>query len=367
MPQSSDPSASWLSLCFVPGLGNRFIHRLVETFGSPEGVLAAGHRDLLRVEGMKEEVVQRIRNRAFLRDPVEELAAVRRLGARLIPWGGPEYPASLKEIPSPPVLLYARGREIPKGLPLVAVIGSRLATPYGLKSAERIAYGLARRGIGVVSGMAKGIDAAAHLGCLMGGGFTAGVLGTGIDIAYPYENKKLFGEMFQKGTLLSEYPLGTPPEPRNFPIRNRIISGLSMGVVVVEASRQSGSLITASMALEQGREVFAVPGSIHSFKSSGTNLLIKQGARLVENAEDILGEFGYDLLEKGPQAEKEEDALQGLTQNEKSVYQHLGEDPLHIDEIARSTGLPASVLAGVLLQLELRGLVRQLQGKHFVR
>ena len=248
-------------------------------------------------------------------------------------------------------------------------MGSRLPSHYGRKAAQVFGFGLARRGTGVVSGMAKGIDSAAHHGCLQGKGYTAAVIGTGIDVVYPSENKELSERIAESGSIVTEFPFGSPPEPRNFPIRNRIISGLSRGVVVVEATKKSGSLITAAIALDQGRDVFAVPGSIESFKSTGSHLLIKQGAKLVENADDILSEFGFFdkpaqenyLLEEMSEANPE------LNAGEKKLYNILSDYPLHIDEIVRLGDMDAGEVAGILMRLELRGLARQLMGKRFVK
>jgi DNA processing protein len=255
------------------------------------------------------------------------------------------------------------------GLPFVAVVGSRNATYYGLKASERVGWGLGQSGVGVVSGLARGIDAAAHWGCLRGGGHTVGVLGTGIDVVYPRENERLFQTVCSRGTIVTEFPPGTPPEPRNFPIRNRIISGMSKGVVVVEATKRSGSLITAGMALDQGREVFAVPGSIDSFKSTGTHSLLKQGARLVENSDDVLEELSMRPRSSpahGPDR-KEAVAWRDMDEIEQRVFDILGMYPIHIDEIVRISKLDAGKILGVLLRLELEGMVNQLPGMMFVR
>jgi DNA processing protein len=250
---------------------------------------------------------------------------------------------------------------------LLAVVGSRSPTSYGLRAAENISQGLARRGIGVVSGLAAGIDAAAHWGCLAGHGFTVAVLGTGIDSVYPPSNKKLFNEIMEKGAVISEFPPGSPPEPRNFPIRNRIISGVSRGVIVVEATMKSGSLITASVALEQGREVFAVPGSIQSFKSRGCHYLIKQGARLVENSDDVLDELGMNYPFAPKTDTYKTPVYTPSDEWERKVYEIIGDYPVHIDEIARQGRLEPSVVSAALMRMELRGMVRQLPGKFFVR
>jgi DNA processing protein len=289
--------------------------------------------------------------------------------ARIITYFDAFYPALLKEIHSPPIVLYIKGKDIPPGFSFIAVVGSRHPTHYGLKGAETIGFGLAKRGIGVVSGLAMGIDSAAHAGCLRGGGFTIAVMGTGIDVIYPPESSDLFNEISERGTILSEFPMGSPPEARNFPIRNRIISGLSKGVVVVEATKKSGSLITASFALEQGRDVFAMPGSIDSFKSTGTHMLIKQGAKLIENVDDILDEF---ILKTSQPVEGEFGVMRSspppeMDKNEKCIYEAMDEYPRHIDQIVRETGMEARVVLSTLMKMELRGIIKQLPGKMFLR
>ena len=362
-----DERCGWLALQMIPGLGNIACRNLLERFGSPENIFHASHSELLDVEGVRREAAQNIVERKIDTDPLEELSRVEKCGARMVTYCDQAYPIALREIHDPPIILYIKGKDIPQNVTFIAVVGSRNPTPYGVKSAEKIGQGLGRRGLGVVSGMARGIDSLAHWGCLGGRGFTVAVLGTGIDIIYPQSNKKLMGEITQNGAVISEFPLGTPPEPKNFPIRNRIISGLSRGVVVVEATKKSGSLITASLALEQGREVFAVPGSIHSFKSTGCHFLIKQGARLIENSDDILEELGlnYEFVPKtdtfvqGP--------LPSMDEFEKAIYDIIGDYPIHIDEITRQGNLEPGKTASILMRLELKGIIRQVPGKMFVR
>jgi DNA processing protein len=332
-----------------------------------EKIFDATPPQLMEVEGVRKEVAKSIVNRKFTKDPVGELRKLKRCGARIIPYQDPSYPTALKEIHDPPMLLYVRGNEIPKNLTFIGVVGSRNPTHYGLKAAEKIGQGLARRGLGVVSGMARGIDSAAHWGCLAGHGFTIAVFGTGIDTVYPASNKKLMEKIIQKGVVISEFPFGTPPEPKNFPIRNRIISGLCMGTVVVEATKNSGSLITASQALEQGREVFAVPGSIDSFKSRGCHFLIKQGARLIENSDDILDELGlnYRFVPKTDTFTQEQ--LPPLDESEKTIFDLIGDYPIHIDQITRQGNMEPKEISSILMRMELMGIIKQLPGKMFVR
>jgi DNA processing protein len=364
-----DEICAWVALYMISGIGNRAFKNLLERFGQPKAVFETAYKDLVSVEGVRKEVARRIVNREFIADPEVEMRNLEKCNARLIRYIDAAYPIFLKEISSSPMLLYIRGKDIPLTQTFIAVVGSRNPTHYGIRAAERISMDLATLGVGVVSGLARGIDSAAHRGCLMGKGFTVGVMGTGIDRVYPSSNRRLAEQIMESGAVISEFPTGSPPEPRNFPIRNRIISGLARGVLVVEATKKSGSLITASMALEQGREVFAVPGSIDSFKSTGSHFLIKQGAKLVENADDILDEFGFnDALIGGNRALKNtRDGGPDLIQSEKAIYELIGDYPMHIDEIVRLGEMDTGEALGVLLQMELKGIVKQLPGKMFVR
>lgn len=357
----------WLSLYLIPGLGNIALKNLLDRFGSPEDVFKASLSELKGVEGIREETARNIKQRLTEINPLIELKNIERCGVRLITYSDPTYPSTLREIHDPPMLLYAKGKDIPSNHTFISLVGSRNPTHYGLKTAEMISQGLARRGLGVVSGMARGIDSKSHWGCLNGKGFTIAVLGTGIDKIYPPSNEKLYQEITEKGVVLSEFPLGTPPRPNHFPIRNRIISGLSKAVVVVEATKNSGSLITAAQALEQGREVFAVPGSIHSFKSIGCHFLIKQGARLVENADDILEELGlnHPFLPKTDTFLK--NTISPINKSEKIIYDLIGDYPMHIDQIAHQGKLEPHEVSSILTRMELKGLIRQLPGKMFVR
>ena len=235
----SDEKCGWLALQMTPGLGNVACKNLIDKFDSPEQIFQASLSELTEVEGVRNEAARNIVDLKLPTDPSEELRRVEECGARIIPFLDPAYPLALREIHDPPILLYLKGKNIPQKAIFIGVVGSRNPTPYGIKSAEKIGQGLGRRGLGVVSGMARGIDSAAHWGCLAGRGFTVAVLGTGVDITYPASNKKLADKIIREGAVISEFPLGTPPEPKNFPIRNRIISGLTKGVVVVEATKKS--------------------------------------------------------------------------------------------------------------------------------
>jgi DNA processing protein len=350
MKKWPDEKCAWLALHMTPGLGNTVFKNLLEKFGSPQVVFEADIPELLQVEGLREEIAQRIVNGKFASDPEKELRKVEKCNARIITYLTPSYPRLLKEIHYPPMLLYVKGKDIPVNQSFIAVVGSRNPTHYGLSGAEKIALGLARRGVGVASGMAKGIDSAAHRGCLRGEGFTIAVMGTGIDQVYPPSNRRLFERIVEKGAVISEFPVGSPPEPRNFPIRNRIISGLSEGVAVVEATKKSGSLITASFALDQGREVFA-------------------GAKLIENADDILEEFVFGNGSiRGDDAFKAADRMiPDMDQFEKKVYEIIGDYPMHIDQIGRLGDFDAGEVLSILMKMELKGIVKQLPGKLFVR
>jgi len=358
----------WLALYLVPGLGNRSMLRLIERIGSPDRVFRSPVNELRRLGGLREDTARRVAGKVFSRDPERELHNAERLDARILTFEDARYPRLLRQIPDPPMILYVKGAGLDARSRKLAVVGSRGATPYGLKAARRIAEELGNRGVDVVSGMALGIDTAAHWGALNSGARTIAVLGTGIDRVYPRSGDRLFAEITQKGAVLTEFPVGTPPEPRNFPVRNRVISGLSLGVLVVEAAMRSGSLITASCALEQGREVFAVPGSVNSFKSRGCHFLLKQGAALAESAEDVLEALNLSPVNGccagvPDQAPADPD----LGRAEKEILALLGDDPVHIDLLVRGSAMsPSSVLA-LLTKMELTGLVEQLPGKLFVR
>jgi len=366
MGKSFERIVTWIALKMIPNLGNITYKRLLERFGDPEAVFSATLNDLVQVEGLRVPTAKSIVAKAWEGDPEAEVAKLKKSGARLITFFDSSYPKDLKEIHDPPPLLYLKGDDIPQNKIVIAVIGSRNPTHYGLKITEEICQSLAIRNIVIASGMARGIDSAAHWGCLKGNGFTIAVLGSGIDIIYPKSNNRLFNNIIDKGSVITEFPFGTPPEAKNFPMRNRIISGLSKGVVVIEASKRSGSLITASLALEQGREVLAVPGSIESFKSTGTHLLIKQGAKLVENADDILQELGLSFPYSKKGGRSKEVPLPPMEEDEKRIYDILCYYPLHIDHITKNSNMDSAKVASLLTSLELKGIIKQLPGKMFV-
>ncbi len=363
----ADGKLPWLALRMIPKLGNVTYMRLLEKFGEPARVFEAGLKELTDTPGVYTSTAQKIRSRAWEGDPEAELKRAKQLGARVVTFLDDSYPGHLREIHNPPAILYIKGNEIPGKRTIVGVIGSRNPSHYGLKITQELCQGLSRRNVVVVSGMATGIDSTAHWGCLRGKGFTIAVLGSGIDVVYPRNNTGLFDSIVKNGCVVSEFPLGSPPEAKNFPIRNRIISGLSEGVVVVEASRKSGSLITASLALEQGRDVFAVPGSIESFKSMGTHLLIKQGAKLVENADDILQELGLSFSFNRDFDTWKQRELPPMEKEERVIFDILENYPIHIDHIARISKMDPSLVSSILTGLELKGVVKQLPGKMFLR
>ena len=370
MSQSSDVE-DWLTLSYLPGLGCTLINRLVDQLGTPAAVLR-GDAGVKEVAGAGSQLIN------LLRDANQVAAARQRARAELEQLGRHNvslltpncaaFPGALRSIPDCPVLLYCRGTLDWLEHPAVAIIGARTATDYGRRVATGLAAELAALGITIVSGAAYGVDAAAHRGALAAGGGTVAVLGCGIDVVYPRAHADLFRDIAACGLLLSEYPIGTKPEGFRFPARNRIISGLVQGVVVVEATERSGSLITARLALDQGREVFAVPGRIDSLKSAGTHRLIQQGAHLVHTVGDILEGLSWNkgatLTGAKPGASGDASAI---TAQEQKLLDSLDTYPLDIDALIRQTGLALVELHSLLLQLELKGLIRQLPGQQYER
>ena len=359
----------WFALKSVAGIGNCLFKRLIDHFGSPQAVLRASAQQLMKVEGITSRLAAAVRRHRITDSIRREVDLARKSQVKIIPLTDPTYPMLLQQIPDPPPWLYLKG-SLDKQAGCVAVVGSRNATSYGLQTARQLGAELAGQGITVVSGMASGIDTAAHQGALEARGLTVAVLGSGLTRIYPASNRKLFERIATEGAVVSEFAMSAGPEPHHFPIRNRIISGISLGTVVVEASRKSGSLITARLAAEQNREVFAVPGSIRSFKSTGTHALIKQGAKLVENTADIVEEIGHrlHLSQKSLSAtETGRKASDELTPDEQRVLEALSPYPMHIDELTRFVGIAPGEVASILLQLELKGLIHQSAGKCFAR
>jgi DNA processing protein len=378
MEPHDDSTLFWLGLTRVEGLGVRGAHQLVQHFGTPQAVYMASLTEL-EACGLPARVAQAIFAQAGLEEAAKEREAAGKAGARLLTFADDEYPPLLKQIPDPPLALYVRGNVPVLGQYAVAIVGTRKPTAYGQSLAHRLAGDLAQRRLAVVSGLARGIDSAAHRGALEVHGVTIAVLGSGIDVIYPREHARLAAKIVETGALLSEFPLGTSPAPENFPIRNRIISGLALGVLVVEAAEYSGSLITARLAVEQNREVFAVPGNITSAQSFGPNHLIKQGAKLVDQWMDVVEELPTEvrmqLLPAGEASEGEPAPPgtavlfdQTLTPDQKAVFDVLrADEALFVDAIVSASELSQPRVLAALLELEMSGLIRQLPGKNFIR
>ena len=352
--------ASWLQLTLTPGLGPASLQRMLRQFGLPQAVLARKRAELAAFAAPA--VLAALDSEAVAQAVARALAWAAQPGCALITLADETYPRLLLEIADPPALLYAQGRLELLARPALAVVGSRNATQQGEANAEALAKALSESGLTIVSGLALGIDAAAHRGGLAGAGSSIAVLGTGIDLTYPGRNAALAGEIAGRGLLVSEFPLGTPPAAQNFPRRNRLISGLARGCLVVEAALASGSLITARAAAEQGREVFAIPGSIHSPLAKGCHALIKSGAKLVESAEDVLAELagfrpsGYASTTK-----------ETPSSSDTGLLAHMGHDPVDVDSLCRRAGMSAEQVSSELLRLELDGRVAALPGGLYQR
>jgi DNA processing protein len=373
-----DHSSYWLALTRVEGLGTRTAHKLVERFGSARDVY---HASLTELEGcgLPAHVAQAVFADVGLKEAEAAREAATKGRYRILTCGDEDYPPLLSQIADPPLVLYVLGDAKVLSLLAVAMVGTRRPTAYGSSVAGRLARELAERRLAIVSGLARGIDSASHRGALEAKGKTVAVLGSGLDVIYPRENKRLAEEIVAcGGAMISEFPPGTPPTPENFPIRNRIISGLALGTVIVEAAEYSGSLITARLALEQNREVFAVPGNITSAQSFGPNHLIKQGAKLVDQWFDVVEEFPASvrtqLLPAVAASDDDGKSASGalfeesLTPDQKKVFEILRADQaLFVDSICGSVELPQPRVLATLLELEMNGLVRQLPGMNFVR
>ena len=388
----SADTKSLIHLNLIPGIGNHTIRRLLAAFGSAEKSIAATSAELAQIDGLTPDVRQQLidgRSRAPL---AQELELIDQHQCHIVTINDDTYPPLLKQIDDPPVLLYITGDFPLQHTPSIAIVGSRSPTEYGKTTSQQLSYQLAERGITVVSGFARGIDTCVHRGALEAGGRTVAVFGCGLSIIYPETNRGLAAEIIESGALVSEFPMTMPPRGKNFPRRNRVISGLTLGTLVVEASERSGSLITARHAAEQGREVFAVPGQIFSGVSRGTHSLINQGATLINSVDDLLDALpqnytqilGGESLE--PPSAKQPDKIArpqsvekrstptpqpkanlNLTPDEQTVLSAMGAASVHIDEITRVTQLPIGKVSSLLVMLELKGIVQQLPGKQFVK
>jgi len=348
--------AAWIELSLVPGLGSSRFRSLLSAFGLPANVIGATRAQLSRV--VPESLAAAILERNRQADVEKALRWAEGRGRSVLTLADSAYPRQLLEIPDPPPLIYVAGNAALLSSPALAVVGSRNATPQGLQNARAFARALSEAGLAIVSGMALGVDSEAHRGGLEGRGATVAVLGTGVDVVYPQRNRSLAEEISSGGALVSEFPLGTEPHAGNFPRRNRLISGLARGCLVIEAALDSGSLITARLAADQGRDVFAIPGSIHSPVSKGCHALIKQGAKLVESAQDVLEELGVSMR-AAPDAP--------AAGSDDGLLESMGFDPCDIDELCGRSGLPAEAVSAMLLKLELDGKIAGLPGGLYQR
>jgi len=351
----------WVGFNIVRGIGPMRFRALLDHFGDLE---TAWHADAheLKGAGLDQRAIENLMATRSKISLDEEMEKIERQGVKVLTWNDPAYPSRLLNIYNPPPVLYVKGKILDEDQWAVAVVGTRAATVYGKEATRRIAGDLARNKVTIISGLARGIDSEAHRAALDAGGRTIAVLGSGLDIIYPAESRGLAQAIIEQGALVSEYAMGTHPEASNFPPRNRIISGLSLGVVIVEAGERSGALITADYALEQGREVFAVPGNIFRKKSIGTNRLIQQGAKPVLSVEDILEELNLTMVSQ--QAEVR--AMVPENETEATLLKYITAEPIHVDELGRKSGLPIAQVSSTLALMELKGMVRQVGGMNYV-
>ena len=364
-PVSGQDCAPWLALGRIRGVGGVSFKKITARFADPAAVFRASAAELAEIEGLHRELIHSIANFNDWAEIDKEIQRARAAGIKMIPFSAAAYPGSLRAIADPPPLLYVKGELRDNDSKAIAIVGSRSASDYGRRIARDLARGLASFGFTVVSGMARGIDGMAHESALQAGGRTLAVLGSGVDRAYPPEHEMLYRRISDSGAVISELPMGARPIAFNFPARNRLISGLSLGVVVVEATEKSGSLITASLAAEQGREVFAVPGEAGASRSRGSHRLIRQGAKLVETVEDIIEEIAPQLSRRNGDAAPA--SARSLPENSgpaaRQIFALLKETSLQVDQVIEQSGLPAPQVLQVLLDLELQGFVCQTPGK----
>jgi DNA processing protein len=365
-----DSREALVALNLIEGIGPVRVRQLLETFGDAPAILRASRQQLVQARGIGQDTAEAIAGWEKSIDLAAELKRVADFGCRIVIQEDEEYPELLRHIYDPPIVLYVKGQLTAKDKNAVALVGSRQTTHYGVEVARKLGYQLAYVGVTVVSGGARGIDTATHQGALNAGGRTVAVLGTGINIVFPPENAELFERIAASGAVLTQFPFNRPADKQSFPIRNRIVAGMTLGTVVIEASLNSGALITANFATDYGRQVFAVPGRIDSPRSKGCHELIKKGAKLCEGAEDILSEFEYlfptSNRPPGPNETGQVAALT-LSENEQKAYDALGREETTIDEVIRHSGLPSSAVSVALLGLEMKRVIRQLPGKLFVR
>ncbi|MBI2848037.1 MAG: DNA-protecting protein DprA [Chloroflexi bacterium] len=360
MGENSQDIQYWVGFSLIPGIGPVRFNQLLKHFGSMADAWQAGPA-ALKQAGLESHVIRSITTSRTKISLEAEMEKLDRFGIKALTWNDPDYPARLKEIYDYPPVLYVRGSLLPLDEWCVAVVGTRRATVYGRQVAEEIVSDLVRSKITIVSGLARGIDSVAHRAALEAGGRSLAIFACGLDIVYPGENAELARRIISQGALISEYAPGTKPRPDNFPRRNRIMSGLSLGVLVIEADETSGAIITAHLALEQNREVFAIPGSILSPASRGTNRLIQEGAKLVRDYRDILEEL--NLTAVAHQIEMKE--LIPPSETESRLLKQLGAEPVHIDEVCRASGLPVSTVSSALAMMELKGMVKQVGAMNY--
>jgi len=355
-----------LQLLTVPGIGPVRVRALVGHFRSVEAVLSAPIHSLCQVEGIERTLAENIHQAKNAAIAQRQMELAEKYGCRMVTFWDAEFPEILKKIYDPPALLFVKGEIRAEDEAAIAVVGTRAPTEYGKLTTERFTAALCARGLTIVSGLARGIDTVAHQTALKSGGRTIAVLGSGLDNIYPPENRRLAQEIAPHGAVISEYFFGTKPDAVNFPRRNRLISGLTFGTLVIEAGEASGALITAQAALEQGREVFAVPGSIFSPKSHGPHRLIQDGAKLIMSVDDILAELPrqLDMFAASP---PEPASAVALTETEQKLMAQLSHEAIHIDQLARQTQLPTAQLLAILLDLEFKNIVKQLPGKFFIK
>ena len=366
---SNDDTFYYLALRFVPGLGNVTARRLLKRFSHARAIFTSSVSELSSVKGVKRGVVKEILSFSAEAEVKRELERIHEKRVDIVCWHDSDYPPLLREIHDPPPFLYKRGTIRPSDKTALAVVGTRSPTQYGRDMTRELVKGLVHRGFTIVSGLARGIDAEAHRASLDFGGRTIAIMGCGIDEVYPRENSSLYRKIAHNGALLTEFGIGLKPEPHHFPIRNRIINGISLGVLVVEAAQKSGSLITARYASSEGREVFAVPGSPNSPKSIGTNSLIQQGAKLVGRPEDIFEEIAQTPPLKGKPGddESENEAWKEVTKREMKILCQLGRKPVHFDSLVRGSGMSVPEVSGCLLTLILKQALIELPGKLYMR
>ncbi len=360
-----------ISLNMILDIGSIRLGKLLEFFGKPENILKAPCERIMAISGIGEKIAYKIRS-LKKEDLDKEFTSAKKHGLKIITLDDHVYPENLKDIPGPPIVLYVKGDLKEDDKLAIGIVGSRRASFYGLTNAQRFAFDLSENGFTIISGMARGIDTYAHRGALRQGGRTIAVMGSGFNHIYPSENRELVEEIAKTGAVISEFPIDTLPKKENFPRRNRIISGLSLGVLVAEAARNSGALITVDFALEQGREVFALPGKVDSNNSFGTNELIKQGAKLVSCVDDILEEFIIPITKSCKDKEKTQAKSRTreiLVQDkeEGQVCDLISDQSIHLDELVEKTNMDIPRMSNILLRLQMKKLVRQLPGKQFIR